>query len=518
MIDLYISKEIYEGHVGQDDLIGKLIACRNVSIFLDMTDCDLNKYLDILDKDLSKRTVSMDRGRNNIKSGKLMVDKVRKGKKVKYGLTKAIFIINSNPEKDDSISEEDRKEIQSKYGVLCIDENDENLLKLICTGEGERSKTPEKGENASAYGDWDFYFKKFQSIPCTSLFFCDHYIKNDKPKFENFKRIISNFMRCTGIKKPFQLLIVCGNHGGEDRRKFHDEIINNINNVLLSVSKSKHRQINVEYIYCQSDDDLKLYTNTHDRHGFSNYVSLTYLHQINAFKYNSNPVEDEYPVEAECCQEIYTETIFSKNIDSIDKDTPEVKSEKYLRAARYDFDNIKPWGNCIDDKITYQYFIINGENVVQQLNDTPSIKNNLLMENPGIKDGEQCYYLSVRNKNDWANIVREEGTFIYKNYEKCIVVNKGHTKILNNYIKQIQNLFKNHKCTPATEEDNVFYRIVVTDQSKIKTVHVESSDKNELKAQQRNYPHNNFKNRYDAIKIANQIAEICGFKRTYRDD
>ncbi|MBQ0121547.1 MAG: hypothetical protein KBT13_10595, partial [Bacteroidales bacterium] len=160
MIDLYISKEIYDRHVKQDDLIGKLIACRNVSIFLDMTDCDLNEYLDIPDKDLSKPTVSMDRGRNNIKSGKLMVDKVRNGAKVKYGLTKAIFII-------DSISEEDRKEIQSKYGVLCIDENDENLLKLICTGEGEWSRTPEEGENASAY-DWDYYFKKFQSIPCTS--------------------------------------------------------------------------------------------------------------------------------------------------------------------------------------------------------------------------------------------------------------------------------------------------------------------------------------------------------------
>lgn len=402
MIDLYISQTIYKGHVGQKDLIGKLIACRNVSVFLDMEDGDLDNYLDIPDEDLSKPTESMGRGRNNIKSGKIMIDNVIQGIRVKHGLTKAIFII-------DSFKKEDRDTILSKYGVLCIDENDVELLELICTEEGKCQKKPEVGEDASTYGDWDFYFKKFQSIPCTSLFFCDHYIYKDNPEFENFKRIISNFMRCTGIKKPFQLLIVCGHNTGDGRKRFHDTYVNEINNVLVSVSKSLDRQINVEYVFCQDDPELKLYKHTHDRRGFSNYVTLSYHNQINAFKYLQNKVK------AECGQEIDTKTIFSENISSRDNDTPEAISESYLRDVRYDFENIKSWEPDKNATITYQYFIINGENVVQQLNDTPSIKNNLLLENQGIKDGEQCYYLSVGNNNDWANIVQKEGTFIYKN-------------------------------------------------------------------------------------------------------
>ena len=53
----------------------------------------------------------------------------------------------------------------------------------------------------------------------------------------------------------------------------------------------------------------------------------------------------------------------------------------------------------------------------------------------------------------------------------------------------------------------------------IKTVHVKrSSDKEHLKAQIRDHPRNVFKYRNDAINMANQIAKICGFKRTRPDE
>lgn len=78
-----------------------------------------------------------------------------------------------------SIKRRTLERILDKYGVLCIDENDDELLELFCTEEGKRQRTTSKGENAFFYGDWDFYSKNFQSIPCASLFFDDHYIKND---------------------------------------------------------------------------------------------------------------------------------------------------------------------------------------------------------------------------------------------------------------------------------------------------------------------------------------------------
>ena len=141
------------------------------------------------------------------------------------------------------------------------------------------------------------------------------------------------------------------------------------------------------------------------------------------------------------------------------------------------------------------------------------------MENIGIKDGTKCYYLTVENDNNWANIGYKDDTFIYANYKECVAVNKGHIKTLNNYIEKIKDLFNNHKYTPATAEDGEFYRIVVDYPSMIKTVHVKrSSDKEHLKAQIRDYPRNIFKYRNDAINMANQIAKICGFKRTRPDE
>lgn len=512
MIDLYISQDIYARHEGKKDYIGKLIACRSVSVFLDVEDKELDRYLDISDEDLSKRSVSMDRGRNSIKSGKVLVDIVRKGERIKYGLTKAIFII-------DYFSKEDREKILDKYGVLCIDENDDDLLELICTEEGKRQRTPERGEDASSYEDWKFYFKKFQSIPCTSLFYDDHYIKDDANRYDNFKRIISGFMLCDNISKPFQLLIICGDAFGYSRNTFHQINVPVINSVLSSVAKSSGRQINAEYIYCKNSTDSKLYVSTHDRHIFSNYVTLLYLHTIEAFRYDIDRKLSEEKVEALVTQEIYTKTMFSEYISSKDNQTPEETSEIYLRSVKNVFGNIESWHKNKNATNTYQYFIIRGDNVEDQLPEVPTLKNNLIMENIGIKDGTKCYYLTVGNDNDWANIGYKEDKFIYSNYKECVAVNKGHIKTLNNYIDQIKGLFNNHKFAPATEEDGEFYRIVADYPSKVKTVHVKKSkDKNQLKAQIRDYPRNVFKYRNDAINMANQIAKICGFKRTRPDE
>ena len=513
MIDLYISQDIYARHEGKKDYIGKLIACRSVSVFLDVEDKELDRYLDISDEDLSKRSVSMDRGRNSIRSGKTLLDIMKEKKDVRYGLTKAIFIINSI-----RLSKVEKEIILDKYGVLCIDENDDELLELLCTEEGKRQRTTSKGENAFFYGDWDFYFKNFQSIPCTSLFFDDHYIKNDAWNFANFKRIISAFMSCGKISKPFQLLIICGDENGRSRNTFHQDYVPKFNSVLSFVAKSSGRQINVEYIYCKNDYYSKLYVMTHDRHIFSNYVTLLYLHTIKAFNYKVSKLSEK-EVEALETQEIYTKTMFSEYISSKDNQTPEETSEIYLRDVKNVFDNVESWHKNKTATNTYQYFIIRGEKVEDQLPEIPTLKNNLIMENIGIKDGAKCYYLTVENDNNWANIGYIVDTFIYANYKECVAVNKGHIKTLNNYINQIKDLFNNHKYTPATAEDGEFYRIVVDYPSMIKTVHVKrSSDKEHLKAQIRDYPRNVFKYRNDAINMANQIAKICGFKRTRPDE
>lgn len=325
-------------------------------------------------------------------------------------------------------------------------------------------------------------------------------------------------MLCGKISKPFQLLIICGDEYGNSRNTFHQINVPEINSVLSSVAKNSGRQINVEYIYCKNNNDSKLYVSTHDRHIFSNYVTLSYFHTVNAFRYYIDRKLSE-KIEALETQEIYTKTMFSEYISSKDNQTPEETSEIYLRSVKNVFDNVESWHKNKNATNTYQYFIIRGEKVEDQLPEIPTLKNNLIMENIGIKDGTKCYYLTVGNDNDWASIDHKENTFIYANYKECVAVNKGHIKTLNYYKTQIKDLFSNHKYAPATEEDVEFYRIVVDYPSKVKTVHVKrSSDKEQLKAQIRDYPRNVFKYRNDAINMANQIAKICGFKRIRPDE
>ena len=183
-------------------------------------------------------------------------------------------------------------------------------------------------------------------------------------------------MSCGKISKPFQLLIICGDAYGNSRNTFHQDYVPKINSVLSSVAKSSGRQINVEYIYCKNNGDSKLYGMTHDRHIFSNYVTMLYLHTIKAFDYRKL---SEKKVDALETQEIYTKTMFSEYISSKDNQTPEETSEIYLRDVKNVFDNVVSWHKNPNAINTYQYFIISGGKVEEQLPKIPTLKNNLIL-------------------------------------------------------------------------------------------------------------------------------------------
>lgn len=136
-----------------------------------------------------------------------------------------------------------------------------------------------------------------------------------------------------------------------------------------------------------------------------------------------------------------------------------------------------------------------------------------------IKPGTKCWYMSVPNDNDWSGTHCLDGKFDNENYNECIVVNDEHKDELVKIINIIKELFNNHSFDIATEMDYTHYRVIVTYASNIKSVHVKSfSSKKDLLCQKRYYPRNLFKKRDDAIKMADEIARICGFIRTYRDD
>ena len=504
---LFLSKVVYDGHKNESDYIGQLIKCRSVTVFLNMTNEEIYKEYD--NYNCSIPIGGHNRGANSIKSGKVVFDLVNNYKTVRYGLSKAIFITD-----DVTFSKEKREKIQNKYGILCIGEKDNDLLKLICTNEdGINSQTVTKGDDATTYGDWDYFFNGFDKIPCSALVFMDHYLKNDKHDFCNFKKVLSGFLSCPNINSNFYLLIICGDKDGTNRNYFHNEMSGVINKVIAQIIPDT-RQVCVEYIYCKSSPISELYEDTHDRNIFSNYIKLSCTKGVDVFKYKNGFRKS---ISVKYTQDISCKTSFSEFLNSQKNDTPEESVEKYLETIKKDFHNIVRWTEDKNAPNTYHCFDING-NVIRE-NNNINLKNRIIMEKIEINDGSRCWYISVSNDNDWCNLECKDDIFIYEHYKQYIVVDHGHKEELKKIISKIKDLFENHTFNIATENDLIHYRVSVKYASHIKTVHVKSSsDKNELLCQMRDYPRNLFKNRDDAIKMADKIAEICGFKRTTEDE
>ena len=494
MIDLYISKDIYDNCAENTDLY-LLLHNHATQVWLDIDASELDEHIDSRDNDKPSYDQSQDNP--TPKSGKIMLDCMREGKTIKHGLSKAIVIL-------DDITEDVAKKISQQYGILCFTKDKvPGLLKRLQIKS--KSYTTNKG--------WEFHFAPFKKkqVPCNVLVFIDRYLGTNDKFCNNFKNIMSQNITNAPTSISFHILII-------SLHNKKGEWYTNIKESCRELSSGKNCEFLLESLIFNEDDPL--YKTTHNRHIFSNYWSLDAPHMIDAYHYNKEIVIDrsntlqsiqvqgifadgfvnnEYIQSVEDAQNTVLETLandFKGGFTSLDEETKIGNNRRIYRGYRIKKDSIEK---------------INKNNQINLL-------NRLIMDKISLKNGEFCSYLSLPYCNDWKNITIIHGEFKENGeYDNCIVVKATEKKTLTSMIKNIKDLFTDNKNYPQVDsEDGHYYRIVTTYPSDLKTMHVISSKQCEKPCNQ--CEGNCFKNVSDAMKKCNEIAKVLGIEEKYSDD
>ena len=125
-----------------------------------------------------------------------------------------------------------------------------------------------------------------------------------------------------------------------------------------------------------------------------------------------------------------------------------------------------------------------------------------------LREGEECYYLSVPHQNDWANIKILRGIYSQDPYSNCIYARTEN--LLRGRQSAIQDLFINmniERYPQCPKGEKGFYRITVSDDSNFARLIVQSPDGSKSDNQIQ-YTNNCFLKKEDAKKIASEISSI----------
>jgi len=129
-----------------------------------------------------------------------------------------------------------------------------------------------------------------------------------------------------------------------------------------------------------------------------------------------------------------------------------------------------------------------------------------------LQEGDNCFHLIVPEDNNWMDIHSNEKpeTYIRNNFRYCVC---AHTKEeLDEKAMKIKAIFESiPKEKLASDENEVFYRIMLKHQSDLLTIDYESSEDDNAKLKnQLQYTNNHFNDESYTVTIANQICLILG--------
>lgn len=505
MIDLYISPNIFKEHHDKDSKLGKLIRCRSVRIYLDLDKSGLRDWLNSFDL---ANPVMPSFDLDDIRPGHHMISLIKQEKDIPVGLSKTILLL------DDILPKKERH-IQKKYGILCMSPSslEDKIIFLNRKSQFTVSNIhniSKEDEVTPYYQGWIFYFTPFQGLPYNTFIFSDHYLKKDDGKFyNNVRYILQNCIKQSN--NECRILFIAGDNKGKDRKDF-PEMINGINNVLADISKNVSTQMFVEYIYCDSNNDISgLYSATHNRFILSNYLTVDAPKTLAAFQYN----EEGEVTRINNTQKLQVSALYADGFESNQYiQSEEQNQEAYIDAL------VKAIGNGINpvcegnNRITYYaYKVNNGELEIIVNTEYVKLKNRFIMDRVELKQGDSCYYLSVPHCNDWGNIRISELHHFTENgeYKDCVVVKAERREILEQIIEKIKPYFLPGKYNQASEGEP-FYRICASTASDIKTLRVVSAFADAR------YSGNCFENEYDAMIVANEIWSIIGEQGKLYDD
>lgn len=553
MINLYVSPSIYQEHIGNGSDLDLLFRNASVRLFLDVDEFDIEKYIN---EDDSIPDLCKDWDKSSLKSGKAFVDLIRNvdnDDPITVGLSRCILLL-ADIDKETALS------IRKRYGIMCYtDEETHVLLNNLTTKSKYTTKVIYNVRGYIAYSDtnekqcaltapaisdergWDYYFEPFKKMPGNSIIFIDRYIKNDYIKidnknipdniFDNVIQIINKSISC-GCEQEIHILIIAGADKKEtekERNTFLKVYIGAINERLLSLTRKC--SFLIEYIFCDNYKGMNdLYLHIHDRHVYSNYMTIDAPKSIAAFRYNKDVV-----VNSQQSQKLSVLSCFPDGLEY----TPYVESEEDCKSA-YINDIVSDIADGIvtrcngNDRYCYETYRINKtEGIVPiGIKDKEFIRNRMIMDEIELKDGDNCWYLSVPYSNDWANIKVSDPHVFRENereaFKRCVWRKKDRTdkKELVDIAKKISEIFKNREYPQVEKDDEKFYRVVVPYPSDLKSydekndiwkssIHVLGSKQCEKATNQ--YKYNCFKNEKDAMKVANEVCKLLGMDPVYSD-
>lgn len=420
---------------------------------------------------------------------KINGEKIRK---IKSGTASSIYISSF-------FNTSDTENLACNPGVLALGDNS---CKEIIEKYSYRKKTTlypiyddESDENE--VHKWSELVNHYSGLPINSIIINDNYAH--KEKFSDISKILRSLLGKTNYSFQIEILILFGLTQNLAASIDNQASLRNIASKYIPFIKSisAEYKINciIEFVFCPNlgeESPWPLYDYTHNRYVITNYTFFSGQKSLEAFN-NGSP---------RFLQNIEVASVFSDN---------ESRKEHHIYLKQIRKEILKASENK-DANIPYKCF----KTYVQEGNsqniepiDISSIKNKLIME---LQEGDNCYHLIVPNDNDWIRIhpsVKAE-TFSRNNFRQCVC---AHTKEeLDEKAKKIKGLFDSiPKDKLASNEDKVFYRIMLTYPSDLLTIDYRSSEDDGAKFDdQLQYSNNYFKDENYTVTIANQICLILG--------
>ena len=481
MEDLYLTKRDLDNSIDKGNAIDKLVKNKRCRILIDLDSDTVSKMVD--DPSCEILFSYLRDNDKTLYSGKEMVDAIKetvekKSDNLSNGFSRSMLLLN---EKDTEFA----KMVERHFGIKCV-----LGKKGIIPLKDGRAPFFEEGEK----GSWDNTFSGVSVTPCNAIIINDHYLKGDSGT-KNLIDIIRNLSKQRAHDVTLHILVIYS--GGKDGTKldnYHKSFSEQAKNTADELAKlDAEMNYLLEYLYCDNtNSSRKLYQYTHDRFAISNYTSMDASHALDLFN-EKGKVKTE--------QKVTVGNLFYE-------DTLKMNDTFIGRIAKEIKEGIKDSKNNPYKYIRYD--IIKGECIKSDCTDLSKIQNRFIVDELSIKEGEKCYYLSVPNDNDWTGTKILQGFYTAVNYSKCIV--SSTEKELEEKKNELQQLFSK-ECEAPENDDDKYWRVVVTGQSNIKTVHaLESKSGEKVCNQVNNYLNNCFKYKEDALQRVDEIKAVLGIE------
>ena len=390
------------------------------------------------------------------------------------------------------------KKMQDNYGIMCMSDDKPINLSILTAHkcrtliEDKCSQTEVRKRNKER--SWTTILARTSRL-CNAIVFNDYYFfKNDQEAskeikeetpFYNLKEIFDSLHQYKIKNNIFQVFILC------EQNDF-DKYVNHSTKIKKTIQKLRP-DYRIDFQIVSGSKSCPLFEYTHNRIIATNYFIISAEHILAAFNCDRTIKKD---------QDIKCLGLYGAGIaDDDDDDCPEIMHEIFLERIS----NIIK--EATDNPTSGYQYKENGNDYNVDIKN-PGFMNRLIKQFWGLRDGDNCSYLSVPYKSNWQELkIMDNGVYSRVNYKDCIVVPSKDRYRLKNVIPLIKKVFENSDSVEGEDRDDKIkcYWVACSTASDIKTIMVMDPDK-EIASNY--YQFNCYKNHKDAEEVVERVKNI----------